>query len=382
MAIEIKTIADLKAIFITELIAAFEGDLGIVDNQGQISLIAGSIEDALAAADAGSIAGNYTLLQHISLQATPVTATLNTDIDPWGTLQDWGIAFNAPIKVETGSAGTADITFIGIATIPAGTKFQANDATVVQTTTEITSTGAEVINTNIVSVEVGADTNLLAADQLSLISAINNVDTALVGAGGMTGGQDDETQEVFRARLLVAIRAHSIGSQEDRYEVAALSAAGVTRVFIDPRQPSVGDVTIRFMMDEVRAPTGIPIGTDGIIPIIESLGDQLLVEQAIIDAKIRPPAATVYISAPVPKLVNIEITNLTPDTPETRAAVDVEIADFFKRSTSPGSTMEPSNISAAISSVPLEDSHELTDPIAPVTSLPGELLLVGNITYV
>ena len=98
MAIEIKTIEDLKAIFVTELIAAFEGDLGIIDNQGQISLIAGSIEDALASADAGSIAGNYTLLQHISLQATSVTATLNSSVDPWGTLQDWGIAFNAPIN--------------------------------------------------------------------------------------------------------------------------------------------------------------------------------------------------------------------------------------------------------------------------------------------
>ena len=381
MAIEIKTIADLKAIFITELIAAFEGDLGIVDNQGQISLIAGSIEDALAAADAGSIAGNYTLLQHISLQATPVTATLNTEIDPWGTLQDWGIAFNAPIKVATGSAGTADIPFTGIATVLAGTQFKANDDTIVETTTEITSTGVEVINTPIISQEVGADTNLLEGDQLSLISPINNVDPAVVGAGGMAGGQDDETPEVFRARLLVAIRAHSIGSQEDRYEVAALSAPGVTRVFVDPRQPSVGAVTIRFMLDEVRAPTGIPVGTDGIIPILESLGDQLLVEQAIIAAKIRPPAATVYISAPVPKLVDIEINNLTPDTPETRASVDLEIADFFKRSTSPGSTMEPSNLSAAISSVALEDSHELTDPIAPVTSLPGELLLVGDITY-
>lgn len=381
MAIEIKTIKDLKAIFITELIAAFNGELGIVDNQGQISLIAGSIEDALAAADAGSVAGNYALLQHISLQATPVTATLNSDTDPWGTLQDWGIAFNSPIKVATGSEGTIDITFTDIDTVPAGTQLKANDDTIVETTTEIISSGAEVINTPIISQEVGADTNLLAGDQLSLISPINNVDSAVVGASGMTGGQDDETQEPFRARVLIAIRAHSIGSQEDRYEVAALSAPGVTRVFVDPREPSVGSVTIRFMMDEVRAPTGIPIGTDGIIPLIESLGDQLLVEQAIIDAKIRPPAATVYISAPIAKFVDIELTNLTPDTADVRSAIEVEIADFFKRSMIPGSTLQPSNLSAAISSVQLEDSHELTVPINPVASLPGELLLPGNITY-
>ena len=198
----------------------------------------------------------------------------------------------------------------------------------------------------------------------------------------MVGGQDDETQEAFRSRLLIAIRAHSIGSQEDRYEVAALSVPGVTRVFVEPRQPSIGAVTIRFMMDEVRLPDGLPLGDGGVIPLLQGVGDQLLVENAIIAAKIRPPAATVDIYAPVGKTVDIEITNLTPDTPDVRAAVELEIKDFFRRSTKPGGTLEPSNLSAAISSVSLENSHQLTQPAVPVTSLPGELLLPGVPTYV
>lgn len=381
MATTTPTIEELKNQSVADLIASFMGDLGVIDNQGALALVAGSIEDALTTAQAGQTFGNYSLLDHIAKQVTPVTATLNSEEDPFGTLQDWGIAFNNPIKVATGSTGNVSATFTGATTVLLSTQFRANDGTIVETTEEVIIAGAGVESLPAASVETGAITNLLAADQLTAVSSVVNMESAtVVAAGGFIGGQDDEEQEPFRARLLVAIRAHSEGSQADRYETAALRAPGVTRVFVDERAPSRGSVTIRFMMDVVReANNGIPIGTDGIIPTgPESTGDQLLVENEIIAAEIRPPAADVYIVAPVALPVIVELSALNPNTPEVQAEITAEVKDLFTRDIAPGKILSRSQISAAISSARGEISHTLDTPAADVVPAAGELPVLDS----
>jgi len=386
MAITIPTIEELKTRGAADLIAAFEEELGIIDNQGQLALIAGSIEDALITAQAGQTFGNDSLLQHISLQVTPISATLNSTEDPFGTLQDWGITFNNPIKLASVSTGNVSATFTGASNIAIDDQWRANDGIVVAATEAVIIAGAGVVSIPAASVEKGGNTNLAEADQLTAISSIINMETdALVDTGGFTGGQDDEEQEPFRARLLIAIRAHTIGSQADRYQLAALKAAGVTRAFVEERAPTIGSVTVRFMMDIVRAAfNGIPQGTDGIIPSgPASTGDQKLVEDQIIAAQIRPPAAQVHIVSPIALSVAVTLSDLQPNTTEVQAAINAEVKDFFSRETEPGSVLTPSQISAAISAATGEISHVLSDPTADIIPTPGELpiLLGGEVTF-
>ena len=384
MAKTIPTIEELKIQSAADLIAVFEGELGVIDNQGQLALIAGSIEDALTAAQAGQTFGNYSLLEHISKQATPVTATLNSEDDPFGTLQDWGITFNNPIKLATGSTGNIEAIFTGASTVSIGDQWQTNDGIIIEATEEVIIASAGTVLIPAASIETGEDTNLEAGDELSAISNIINLDSATVATSGFVGGQEDEEQETFRARLLVAIRAHTTGSQKDRYEVAALRAAGVTRAFVEERAPTRGSVTIRFMMDEVRSDfDGIPQGTDGVIPIgPESTGDQKLVEDEIIAAKIRPPAADIHIIAPIGLPVIVALSSLNPNTPEVQAEITAQVIDLFKRETEPGKVLTRSQISAAISAAQGEISHVLSLPASDVIPLAGELPVLDSGTVI
>ncbi len=380
MAVIIQTIQELKQQAVADLIAEYEGELGIADNKGQLALIAGSIEDAITTAQVGQTFGNYTLLEHISRQATPVTATLNSEQDPFGTLQDWGITFNNPIKVATPSEGTIDATFTGASNVSIGDQWRANDGTVVEATEAVVIAGPETVTIQAVSVEAGAETNLTEADELTLVSSLVNYDVAIVGTGGFAGGQNDEEQETFRARVLLAIRAHSTGSQADRYQLAALRAPGVTRAFVEERAPSRGDVTVRFMLDDVRSAFGgLPQGTDGVLPTGPvSTGDQKLVEDEIVADKIRPPAANVYITAPIAKLTIVELSQLEPNNAETQAQVLAQVRDLFRRDTAPGQKLSRSQISAAISASPLEISHTLAQPALDIIPLPGEVPVLNN----
>lgn len=384
MPVQIPTIEELKIQSVADLIAEYSGELGIVANQGLLALVAGSIEDALSTAQVGQTFGNYTLLEHIALQATPVAATLNSEQDPFGTLQDWGITFNNPIKLATQSIGNIAATFTGASNVAIGDQWRANDGTVLEATDAVVIAGAGTVDIPAISVEKGADTNLAEADQLSLVSSLTNYDSAIVGTSGFVGGQDDEETEVFRSRVLLAIRAHSTGSQADRYQLSALKAAGVTRAFVQERAPTVGDVTVRFMLDVVRsAQGGIPQGTDGVIPTgPASTGDQKLVEDQIVADKIRPPAANVYITAPIAKNVIVELTQLDPNNAETQAQVLAQVRDLFTRDTEPGKKLSRSQISAAISASPLEISHVLGQPATDVLPLPGELPILDSDTII
>lgn len=376
----IPDIETLKQESTADLIAAFDGDLGVLNADGQLALIAGSIEEALAAMTAGQTFGLYTLEEHIARQATPATATLNTSDDPWGLLQDWGISFSVPYGTESGSVGTIDAVFDGATTVLEGTQFRANNGETFTVTIEKEITEAGTFELDAESDGTGPDTNLGTGAQLTAVTSVVNMqDAATVGTDGFTGGQDDDEQEPYRTRVLAGIRAPDVGSSDARYRLAALSVPGVTRAFVTQRAPTVGALTVHFMMDEIRsANNGIPQGTDGIIPTVEATGDQKLVADAITSAKIRPPAADVHVNAPVALPVTTTLSNLTPDTTDVRAAVTAEVRRFYQTETAPGKRLAPSQISSAISAANGEESHILSSPAAEVLPAAGEIPILEN----
>ena len=68
----------------------------------------------------------------------------------------------------------------------------------------------------------------------------------------LTGGTDTETDEQLRARILHRIQNPPMGGAAADYVAWALAVPGVTRAWAAPEQ-GVGTITVRFLMDDLRA---------------------------------------------------------------------------------------------------------------------------------
>lgn len=226
----------------------------------------------------------------------------------------------------------------------------------------------------------GAAGNLDAGVQLSFTAAIAGVDAvASVAAGGLAGGADAEGDASLRARLLARLRRPPQGGAGSDYEAWALEVPGVTRVWIERGAMGPGTVTVRFMMDEVRAAEqGIPQGETASDYSAGSGDLQILFDHIAVR---RPVTADVFVVAPVAVPLDIEFAALSPDTPAVRAAIAAEIDDMLYRDAAPGETIRLSRLVEAISIAAGEGYHALASPAADVAHGPGEIAIGGNIVW-
>jgi len=131
----------------------------------------------------------------------------------------------------------------------------------------------------------------------------------------------------------------------------------------------MGTVTLRFMMDELRADDyGIPHAED------------VAAVQAYLNTQ-RPVAVKdTFVVAPIPFPLQIAINNLVVDAPSTRESIDLQIQTMLFERAIPGGTIYESWIDAAISNAIGEDHHELVFTTTPMPS-PGHIAIVGSIIY-
>jgi hypothetical protein len=154
---------------------------------------------------------------------------------------------------------------------------------------------------------------------------------------------------------------------------------------------------MRFMMDDVRAvgTPGDPQGNDG----IPTNGDcefvwNYLAPRRPVTADIGPdeslellpplgplPWGWGYVFPSWPKPQPVVIDGLNPDTPVVRAAIAAELADMMRHETRPGGTLQLRQYYLAISSAPGVRDYRLIQPAADVTSLIGEIITLGPISY-
>ena len=172
--------------------------------------------------------------------------------------------------------------------------------------------------------DAAAASNMDPADTLTavLTDAVPEAlgTTGTVDTGGLTGGTDPEMIESFRARVLYRKRNPPQGGSEPDYVQwvgEALSTIGYDgdqiQVYVDSFQNDSRSVWVCFKVSD--QPNGIP--TDGQVAIVQAY---------LNDPVRRPITARVFATGPTPVAVPIALTNFSPDTPATRAAVAAEIA--------------------------------------------------------
>lgn len=273
---------------------------------------------------------------------------------------------------------TGQVAFTGTvgSVVPAGTQLSAGSVAYA-TTAEITL-GSTPTSAPVTAQSGGASGNLDTGSTLSLTTAITGVDgTATVVS--MTGGINAESDDDLRVRVLNRIRQPPMGGDANDYVAWALSVPGVTRAWCSPQEQGIGTVTLRFMMDELRASSnGFPLDED------------LAAVQAYLDT-VRPVTVRdLFVMRPIAQALDITIKDLSPDTPAIRAAVEASLRQMVRDRAAPayavnGTTFPPQAIyaawiSEAIISAPGVDSFDLlTDD--QYMAAPGYMAVLGNVTY-
>jgi uncharacterized phage protein gp47/JayE len=234
---------------------------------------------------------------------------------------------------------------------------------------DITVSLAAPVEGQIRALDPGSVGNLPTGSTLAITPAIPGVVTQ-VTVVDLTGGTDTETDDELRARILQRIRNPPMGGDLADYVAWALAVPGVTRAWAGVEQ-GIGTMTVRFMMDDLRADNdGFPEPED-----IAAVG-------AYID-KMRPVTVKeCFTCAPIKQFIDVQITNLVPDTDECKAEIEQQLRDMLFKVAAPGQTIFASWINYAIMSAPSVVSHRLVNDEDQIMQAPGYMAVLGTISYV
>lgn len=308
---------------------------------------------------AGGMHGLYGYIDHLASQILPDRAESEY-------LQRWAGVYGVARKASAAAAGVAEAQGVNGSVIPTGTELQRGDGVGYVTTSTATIAGG-VASLTVEATSPGSAGLAAAGVKLAFVSPIAGVAAeALVGGGGLVAGADEETDDQLRGRLLARIRQPPQGGSQSDYERWALETPGVTRAWVYPGWMGAGTVGVTFVMDGREDP--IPLEAD-----VEVVAAKI--------APLRPVTAEVVAFAPTPVPLDLEIDGLDPDIAGVRAAVEQEVRDLLFREAQPGGVILISHLREAISIAAGEYDHVLVSPLANVTHDPGELAVLGEITW-
>lgn len=341
-----------------ELIARSEADL---DAEFEAGALSRSDRQALARTLAGTAHGQYGWLEFHARQALPDTTEAEF-------AERWGDIWKVIRKAAAEATGAADFTGSGGAVIPKDTVLLIDD---LEYTTDAEATIAGgVASANVTAREGGADGNAAAGETLTFATPEAGVTaTATVGAGGLTGGTDLESEADYLARRLLRMQKPPRGGHEDDYVFWALEIAGVTRAWAFRNRDGAGTVAVFFVMDD-KAGTIIPDAAE-----IQTVQDYIETP----GHKPAPATATVYAPVAVPLDFTIQ---LTPNTAAVQAAVQAELEDMLRQDSSPGGSILISKINEAVSRAEGETDHAVNVPAGTVVHAANEIATMGAITWV
>ena len=287
----------------------------ITTSLGRASFVGNSVLRIMADAMAGMAHLVLRYIDWLSRQFLPDTAEhewLDRHGDIWLVNADGSTGG----KVATFASGSATITGVPGAIVPAASQLTSVDIDY-ETLTQI-AVGTVATPVGIRALTPGLAGNLPIGSALSFAVKLPNVDDVAFVVE-LYGGTDDETDDELRSRILERIQQPPMGGDANDYVQWALAVPGVTRAWCYPLEMGIGTVTVRFVMDDVRA------DNDG-FPYEE---DVAAVEQYI--NMVRPVAVKdVFVEAPIKQPISCTITELVPDTPDIRSPIETSLRQLLR----------------------------------------------------
>ncbi len=263
---------------------------------------------------------------------------------------------------------TGDVVFPASAgsVIPVGVDLIRADGVRYRVTAEA-AVDDGVVTVPVRAVTPGAAGNMAAGSTITLLTPVAGVQSGgTVAMAGISGGSEMESVEGLRDRVLRRMSLAPQGGAKADYETWALEVAGVTRVWVSSHEMGVGTVTVRFVRDDDAS-------------IIPDEGEIQAV-QAYLEERRPVTVKGLYVVAPIPKPCNFSM-ELTPGTSVVRANVEAALRDLIRREAVPGGVLLITHIAEAISTAVGEHDHVLVAPAGNVLHEPGELAVMGEITW-
>jgi uncharacterized phage protein gp47/JayE len=286
--------------------------------------------------------------------------------------QIWLVNADGSTGRKLATPATGEAAFTAATTnvfVPAGTRLTYSGTAVTYVTTmDISPPTGVPTNAPIIALSPGANTNLDPGTELGLASTVSGIsDVAVVS---LTGGTDTETDDELRARVLQRIREPPMGGDQDDYVQWALQVPGVTRAWCSPLEMGMGTVTVRFLMDDLRASDdGWPTDAD-----IQTVSDYI--------NSVRPVAVKdIVVEAPVKQPVDVYILDLVQDTPSVRVAIEQSLQTMLKVYAAPGQTIYAAWKAAAIMNTPNVTSFDMLNMQDDIMQSAGHMAVLGNIIY-
>jgi uncharacterized phage protein gp47/JayE len=212
-----------------------------------VPMIANSILRVIA--DVTSAVG-FSVLQYLNwlaLQLMPDTA-----VGAW--LIRFANIWVGGIKAATFGNGVLTVTGTEGTLVPNGSQltFTGSDGAILLQTTQEATVGSSATPIPFVALVAGA-TGIVVGSALNFSKGISGVDGASATVISFNDGIDEETPDETRVRVLDRIRQPPMGGDADDYVQWALAVPGVTRAWCSPNEMGIGTITVRFMMDDLRA---------------------------------------------------------------------------------------------------------------------------------
>lgn len=278
-------------------------------------------------------------------------------------------------KQATFASGIVSFTGVNGTVVPIATGL--TNGVVEYETTANTTIGVAPTEGPVRALDPGSAGNLDPGSSLGVIGgSLVDVDAATVVE--LTGGVDIESIEDLRARVLLRIQQPPMGGDANDYVQWALSVPGVTRAWA-ATEMGIGTITVRFMMDDLRADNdGFPTPAD-----IEMVTEYI--------DSVRPVTTKDrWVLSPVPEPINFALHSVVPDTDAVRADIEIAVKDMLRKRAAPArsvngqmipaTTIYAAWVSSAVMSVPTIESFtlEMDDHPMPYN---GSLGVLGTILY-
>lgn len=258
----------------------------------------------LAYALAGVLALVYRYGAWVYLQIFPGTADLES-------LRRIGEQYGITQLPATAAEFTAIASGVNGTEIPAGELWQLGNQVYTQTALVTISGGLASIS--LLALVAGEAGTPAVGAEISIITPRAGVDEIATVDAVATTGEDAESTEDYRSRILTRTRQKPQGGSVADYVIWAREVPGIVKAFAFRTAPL--EVTVYPLLD---APDRIP----GAPKLSE-------VEAYLQDTIRRPLCANVYAQAMTERVVNLTVTDLQPDTTQTRNAIEAALEAYL-----------------------------------------------------
>lgn len=330
-----------------------------------LSAVPDILREPLTKAFAAAYHGEHGHLDWIARQISPLTCDIEM-------LYSWGELYSVSRLLATPAEGDVTVTGNPAAEILIDTIARG------QNDLDYRVTGAVTIASNGTAIarlrcdDVGASTNMVSGQTLTLIDPIPGIDDTLtVGASGLTGGSDDELIDDWRLRVVdewrtVTTDGARSGRDRDYLFWSTSAHPSVTSALVYKHKLGLGTVLVMPVCNAL--PSRLP--TQTVIAAVETA----LLSKA-------PATADVLVASPAAKPVNITLQLQNGfDTTLNRNAITAALYAAVASETSETSTLLMSEIDAAVATV--TNQYVRHAPAYDVSVGFGEVLVLNEVVFI